>query len=54
MTALNCTPPYITDNKKIWCQERIDLSPKAKSFLADLRNNRLEKGECYQPCRFTQ
>ena len=41
LSALNCTPPYITDKSEFWCREKLNLSSyEAKSFLWQFRNSR--------------
>ena len=55
LTAINCTPPYITNLTEMWCEGTLDLSSTmANSFLWQFRNSRKNDGKCFPPCKSTK
>ena len=54
MKSLNCSPPYITSDKHLWCKEKHQFSKEAKSLIWDINNARLDDGQCHPPCKFTK
>ena len=54
MKSLNCSPPYITSDKHLWCKEKLQLSKEAKSLIWNINNARLDDGQCHPPCEFTK
>ena len=54
MKTLNCSPPYITNDKQLWCKEKLQFSVEAKSLIWDINNARLDDGQCHPPCEFTK
>ena len=52
--ALNCSPPYITENKKVWCREAVNISPTASSLLFKFGDGRKKSERCLPPCKVTR
>ena len=55
LSIVNCTPPWITANRNLWCHDLLDLSTqksdKFEYFLSSLTNDRGDKSKCMQPCK---
>ena len=54
---INCTPPWMTKNSKLWCNHTLDVNEKVakkmKSFLKRVIDDRADNGKCFTPCSFT-
>ena len=47
--ALNCSPPYITSNKSLWCKENMVFGEN--DFLLQIEDDRVSDGRCLKPCK---
>ena len=54
MRVYNCSPPYITDKKNLWCKEKFKNSKEAQELNWNFCNKRMDQGKCYPPCEFTE
>ena len=54
MNALNCSPPYITDKKDLWCKESMNMSLDAESLLIQINNGKMQSKTCLPPCKITR
>ena len=53
---LNCTPPWLTSNKSLWCNEKQRIDPRQTAtlfgeFLHDVMIGEANIGKCPVPCK---
>ena len=54
---LNCTPPWMTDKKHLWCDFQLNSSKSTEEileyvyFLNDIRASEVNPGKCLVPCK---
>ena len=52
---LNCTPPWMTENKDLWCKgmHKVDnlTSRNFSNFVDDINYGEASNGKCMVPCR---
>ena len=55
---LNCTPPYVTNDKQYWCKENLNLKYKGKnevvSYIWKFINKLIKADSCPIPCKSTR
>ena len=54
MNAMNCSPPYITEKKNLWCREAVNMSPGAASLVSKFSDGRKQSERCLPPCKVTR
>ena len=53
----NCTPPWMTDRKALWCKQKYELDMTVTmyrsylSFLTDISASDASSGKCLTPCK---
>ena len=52
---LNCTPPWMTENENLWCQNALNLTRDQESeveiLLSNIINERGKEGKCFPSCK---
>ena len=52
---LNCTPPWMTENENLWCQNVMNLTRDQESeveiLLSNIINERGKEGKCFPSCK---
>ena len=52
---MNCTPPWMTENEKLWCKDKIvfeeDKGYEYKTTLTQIMTSEASKGQCSVPCK---
>ena len=56
LRLLNCTPPWLTERRDLWCPARLSLSDQ-QADRVDLHFDKIldgkaPRGNCFQPCKF--
>ena len=55
LKILNCTPPWMTSRKDLWCPSLMNLDQEVykrlKSFLSDIAEGKADPGPCLTSCR---
>ena len=54
LDAFNCSPPYITDEKNLWCTSEMNITLKQKKLLSEYVDSRMESIMCPPPCKLTK
>ena len=54
LDLINCTSPWITSNKKLWCKNMeistVEQKEKIEHFFASIIDENADEGQCIQPC----
>ena len=57
LSLLNCTPPWLTEDRGTWCHHRLNVSEERKKevtfFFENLSFGKADGGSCLSPCRTT-
>ena len=55
LRTMNCSPPYLTDQRQLWCDKNVDkLSKEAEEFIWKFSNTWMDDGNCLPPCTFVK
>ena len=56
LRLLNCTPPWLTDRKDLWCKDRLNLSDQQADnndqYFDEILDGKAPSGNCLKPCIF--
>ena len=52
LKLMNCSPPYLTKDKLLWCEENVNISStNVKNFLWKFGGGIMDDGNCLIPCQ---
>ena len=50
----NCSSPYITDKKGLWCKEKFEATSDEIGMNWKFCNSRMDNDQCYPSCQYTE
>ena len=54
LDTFNCSPPYFTDDKNLWCRMEMNQTLKQRTLLSEYVDSRMESIMCPPPCKLTK